>query len=80
MTDTTQQSGKQKPGPKKGSRTKMVEMEVILVGRDKKPIRPEEVYRLAAMGCKETEIANWLGIDENTLRYNFSDKLITGRE
>lgn len=72
--------GKKKPGPKVGKREVKVEMDAVLVGRDKKPIRKEEVFRLAAMGCKDTEICNWLGIEESTLRYNFSAELITGRE
>ena len=52
----------------------------ILVGRDKKPVNPKEVYQLAALNCKDKEIAEWIGIDENTLRYNFSVELIKGRE
>ena len=71
---------KKKPGPKKGNRTKEVPMDAVLVGRDKKPIRPEEVYRLAAMGCKNSEISDWLGIDDSTLQYNFKQELIKGRE
>ena len=50
------------------------------VGRDKQIVDPSEVERLAAIGCKNTEIANWFGITEQTLRYNFSDELIKGRE
>ncbi len=71
---------KEKPGPKIGKREVKVEFDAVLVGRDKKPIRKEEVFRLAAMGCKDTEISNWLGVDDNSLRYNFSVELITGRE
>ena len=50
------------------------------VGRDKQIVDPSEVEKLAAIGCKNTEIANWFGITEQTLRYNFSDELIKGRE
>ena len=50
------------------------------VGRDKQIVDPSDVERLAAIGCKNTEIANWFGITEQTLRYNFSDELIKGRE
>lgn len=50
------------------------------VGRDKKVIDPQDVEKLAALGCTDRDIANWFGIDENTLRYNFSDNLIKGRE
>lgn len=52
----------------------------IPVGRDKKVIDPEEVEKLAALGCRDNEISNWFGIKEDTLRYNFTDNLIKGRE
>lgn len=51
-----------------------------VVGRDKKVIPNEEVYKLAQLGCKDIEIAKWFGIDGNTLRYNFSVELLKGRE
>ncbi len=51
-----------------------------IVGRDKTVVPAEEVYKLAQIGCKNQEIADWFGIDENTLTYNFSDELIKGRE
>ena len=51
-----------------------------VVGRNKTVIPPEEVYKLAQIGCKNQEIADWFGIDENTLSYNFSVELLKGRE
>lgn len=51
-----------------------------LVGRDKKPVPAADVFKLAAIGCKDHEIAEWFGVDQNTLRYNFSVELIKGRE
>jgi hypothetical protein len=51
-----------------------------VVGRNKTIIPPEEVYKLAQIGCKNQEIADWFGIDENTLTYNFSVELLKGRE
>lgn len=67
--------------PKKTGARKMATKEVIgvVVGRDKRVIPPEEVQKLAAIGCKDIEIADWFGIDGNTLRYNFSVELIKGR-
>jgi hypothetical protein len=65
------------PKPKKLVKT---EYEGLAVGRDKKVVAPQEVFKLAAMGCKDTEICDWFGIDGNTLRYNFSVELIKGRE
>jgi hypothetical protein len=32
------------------------------------------------LGCTDRDIANWFGVDENTLRYSFSDHLLKGRE
>lgn len=57
-----------------------IETEGKLVGRDKKPIPALDVFKLAAIGCKDIEIADWFGIDSNTLRYNFSVELLKGRE
>jgi hypothetical protein len=49
------------------------------VGRDKKVIDPNEVIKLAGLGMKDSEIAEWFGIDSNTLRYNFSAELLKGK-
>lgn len=73
---------KQTKTPEKGKnrKTGTKEVEGVIVGRDKKVIPPSEVYKLAQIGCKDTEICEWLGIDGNTLRYNFSVELTKGRE
>jgi len=52
----------------------------LVVGRNKVVVPPQEVEDLASIGCTDRDIANWFGIDENTLRYSFSDNLIKGRE
>ena len=52
----------------------------LIVGRNKIVVPPEEVEDLASLGCTDRDIANWFGIDENTLRYSFSDYLLKGRE
>lgn len=67
----------QKQTPRK---TTTVEEEVVIVGRDKKPVKPEDVEKLAAIGCKDPEIADWFGIKKDTLRYNFATELLKGRE
>jgi hypothetical protein len=69
--------GKTGPKPKE-----LVEAtyEGLCVGRDKKVIDPEDVEKLAALGCRDKEIANWFGITDQTLRNNFLDNLIKGRE
>jgi hypothetical protein len=32
------------------------------------------------MGCTDSEIARWFGIEESTLKYNFSEIIAKGRE
>jgi hypothetical protein len=64
---------------RKQRKTAIVEVEGVVVGRDKKVVPPKDVERLAQMGCKDSEIAEWFGVDENTLRYNFSVELLKGK-
>lgn len=66
------------PQPKK---LKAVEVYGFEVGRGlrKRVVFPEDVYRLAQIGSTDREIARWFDIDENTLRYNFSEILEKGR-
>jgi hypothetical protein len=52
----------------------------LVVGRNKVVVPPEEVEDLAALGCTDRDIANWFGINEDTLRYSFQDNLLKGRE
>ena len=69
-----------KPGPQpKQDTTITVEGEGRVVGRDKTPILSADVFKLAAIGMKDHEIADWFGIDSNTLRYNFVVQLTKGR-
>lgn len=70
-----------KTGPK-GKKLKAIEVFGYEVGRGlrKRIVPPKDVYELAAIGCSDREIARWFDIDENTLRYNFSDILEKGRE
>lgn len=53
----------------------------IEVGRgdNKKVIDPKEVEKLASIGMKNSEIADWLDIDDSTLNYNFKQNLTKGR-
>jgi len=51
-----------------------------IVGRNNVVIPPQEVEDLAALGCTNTDIANWFGVTEQAIRYNFSENLIKGRE
>ena len=69
-----------KPGPKPDSKWGSKIVEGKLVGRNNIVIPPEEVQDLAAIGCTNTDIARWFGIDDSTLLYNFKQELIKGRE
>jgi hypothetical protein len=73
-----------KPGPQRRQPgehdTLTIETEGRLVGRDNTPVPAADVFKLAAIGCKDTEIAEWFGIDPNSLRYNFKVELLKGRE
>lgn len=70
-----------KTGPKP---KKLVAVEVLgyEVGRGlrKKVVFPEDVYKLAAIGCTDRDIAVWFDIDEDTLRYNFAPIIKKGKE
>jgi hypothetical protein len=67
------------PQPKK-----LVAVEVYgyEVGRGlrKKVVTPEEVFKLAALGCNDKEIALWFDIAYDTLKYNFADIIAKGRQ
>ena len=72
-----------KPPNKTGPKPKELvvgEIQGLPVGRDKKVVPPDQVEELASLGCNDRDIANFFGIAENTLRYNFSDNLVKGRE
>lgn len=49
-------------------------------GKTKRVVFDADVYKLAALGCTDREIATWFDCDENTLRYNFKDIMAKGRE
>jgi hypothetical protein len=69
------------PG-KRGPKPKQLTEKVVLglpVGRDKKIVPPEEVYKLAALGCKNIEIAQWFGVTEDAISRNFAAELEKGR-
>jgi hypothetical protein len=70
-----------KPGPKP---KKLVAVEVygyeVGRGMNKRVVTPEEVFKLAALGCSDREIATWFDIAYETLRYNFSDIMAKGRQ
>lgn len=50
------------------------------IGRDKKIVPPEEVQKLAALGCSNRDIANFFGIEETNVSRHFAAFLTKGRE
>jgi hypothetical protein len=71
-------SPRRKTGPKPKELTEKVVLG-LPVGRDKKIVPPDEVYKLAALGCKNIEIADWFGVTEDAISRNFAAELIKGR-
>jgi len=67
------------PLPKKrGPKPKQLVEKVVLglpVGRDKKIVPPDEVFKLAALGLKVTEIAEYFGVTDESISRNFADVL-----
>lgn len=67
------------PRPKK-----LVALEVfgyqIGRGMNKRVVTPEDVYKLAALGHSDKEIAIWFDVPYDTLRYNFTDIMAKGRQ
>ena len=49
-------------------------------GLRKRVVCPEDVYKLAALGHTDREIATWFSMKEDTLRYNFADIMAKGRQ
>ena len=66
----------------KPKQLKAIEVYGYEVGRGlrKKVVVPEDIYKLAALGCTDQEIATWFDIEYSTLRYNFSETIAKGRQ
>jgi hypothetical protein len=72
------------PRKKTGNKPKQLKEATYLgieVGRGetKKIINPRDVEKLAAIGMKNSEIAEWFGIDDSTLSYNFKQEITKGK-
>jgi len=68
---------KERQQPKWGTVTK----EGLVVGRgaNKRVVPPDEVWKLAAMGCTLEEMSDWFQVKPDTLKYNFADYIAKGR-
>lgn len=49
------------------------------MARPKLQIDPAQVYKLAQIGCKNDEIANWFGCSTDTIEKRFSAELAKGK-
>ena len=69
-------------GGARPKKLKAVEVYGYEVGRGnrKKIVNPDDVYKLAALGCNTLEIARWFDINKDTLQYTFGDMIDKGRE
>ena len=74
-----EQDRKSKTGPKPKELTEGYYLG-LPVGRNNTVVPPDMVQELAALGCLDKEIANFFGVKDDTLRRNFADQLIKGRE
>ena len=66
---------------RKSVRVGIKEVEGHLVGRGENQtvVPPEEIQKLAKLGCSIEEMSDWFGVPSNTLKYNFSDIIAKGR-
>ena len=66
--------------PKKPKQLVKGEIEGYPIGRDKKVVPPDEVQKLAALGCSNRDIANFFGIEESNVSRHFAAFITKGRE
>jgi hypothetical protein len=78
-----EQQPEQLPASRRKKLKKLVEAtyEGLEVGRgeNKKVIDPKEVEKLSALGMKISEMAEWFGVDDSTLNYNFKQEILKGK-
>jgi hypothetical protein len=70
------------PKGKRGPKPKQLQEKIVLglpVGRDKKIVPPDEVFKLAALGLKTTEIAEYFGVTDESISRNFAEILTKAR-
>ena len=68
--------------PRQQKKWGQVTREGVIVGRGdgRRVVPPDEVWKLAALGMSNKEIATWFDIKEDTLHYNFATYLAKARE
>lgn len=49
------------------------------MGRPEIPIDPDQVSKLAQLGCKVSEIADFFGVSRDTIERRFREEIVEGR-
>jgi hypothetical protein len=67
--------------PRKDPKWGEVTKQGLVVGRgaNKKVVPPDEVFKLASMGCSIEEMSDFFQINRETLKYNFIEYINKGR-
>lgn len=67
--------------PRKDPKWGEVTKEGLVVGRgaNKKVVHPDEVYKLARLGCSIEEMSDFFQVKRETLKYNFMPYIEKGR-
>jgi hypothetical protein len=70
-----------KPSRRKAVRKGIKEVQGNIVGRgdNQTVIPPEEIVKLARLGCSIEEMSDWFQVPRETIKYNFSDLIAKGR-
>ena len=70
-----------KPSRRKAVRAGIKEVQGHIVGRgdNQTVIPPEEIQKLARLGCSIEEMSDWFQVPRETIKYNFSDLIAKGR-
>lgn len=71
-----------KPKGKPGPKPKQLQPKTVMalpVGKDNTLVPPEEVFKLASIGCKNIEIAQWFQVSEEAISRHFKTELERGR-
>ena len=58
---------------------KEVEGNIVGRGENQTVIPPEEITKLARLGCSIEEMSDWFQVPRETIKYNFSDLIAKGR-
>ncbi len=67
--------------PRQNPKWGTVEKPGLIVGRgaNRRVVPPDEVWKLAALGCTLEEMSDWFGVKPDTMKYNFADYIAKGR-